>query len=326
MNASVDVDTRTRALRQAAIVAAAAPSIHNTQPWHWRIHDGVADLYGDPTRQLTVADPDRRMLIVSCGTALHHAATALAAAGFSTEIARMPDPGNPDLLARIEITAPAHVTPAAMRHYQTLQVRHTDRRPLTDAAVPAATIDALRSAAATQGIGLDVLDRGQMIDLAGATDHAQRAEAEDPAARTELTTWTGSHGEVGVPDTNIPDQATQTTVPSRDFGHVGTLTVSDAHDNAAIYAILYSVADEPDAWLHAGEALDAVWLCAIEHGLALLPLSAAVEQPSTRQALRHLLGGVGHPCIAIRVGVPDMQQPSPPRTPRLPVRVTVDAS
>lgn len=320
----IDQVTRTRALSQAATVAAAAPSIHNTQPWHWRIHDGLADLYAEPARQLAVADPDRRMLTISCGAALHHARVALAAEGFIVEVIRLPDPGDPDLLARIAITGRGPVSAAATRRFETIRIRHSDRRPLASTALPADTIDSLRSAASTEGIGLDVLNRDQVIELAGATDRAQHFELDDMAVRAELDAWTGPHTEVGVPDANIPDRATLTTVPSRDFGHIGTLAVTEQHDNTATYAVLYSLADEPDAWLQAGEALSAVWLTAIEHGVSLLPLSVSVEEPATRQVLRHLLGGIGHPCIAMRIGVPDTRQESPPRTPRLPARVSIE--
>jgi len=113
-------------------------------------------------------------------------------------------------------------------------------------------------------------------------------------------------------------------VPARDFGHLGALTGAETHDSAARYAILYGLDDEPGTWLRAGEALSAVWLAAIEHGVALVPLSAAVESPATRQELRRILSGVGYPCIAMRLGIADRQQPGPPQTPRLPTATTVD--
>ena len=50
----------TDVLTDAATVAGYAPSIHNTQPWRWRIHGPTADLYTDSDRQLRLADPDRR--------------------------------------------------------------------------------------------------------------------------------------------------------------------------------------------------------------------------------------------------------------------------
>ena len=322
------MSTTTRAdhaLTEAAIAAAIAPSIHNTQPWRWRIHDGVADLHADPSRQLSESDPDGRMMITSCGTALHHACVALAVEGYRAEIARMPESGHADHLARITVTGTEPGTPEAMRQLQTLEIRRTDRRPLSGTPVPDGVVGALRSAAATYGIGLDLLDRGQVIDLAAAIDRAQRSQVGDTAGHAELDAWTGGDlmPGTGVPDTNIPDHPPLSTVPARDFGHFGSLTGTDTHDSAARYAILYGLDDEPGTWLRAGEALSAVWVAAIENGVALVPLSAAVESPATRLELRRILSGVGYPCIALRLGVADPDQPTPPRTPRLPVEATV---
>ena len=50
-----------------AVTAAGGPSIHNIQAWHWRERGGGADLYAEPRRQMTIADPDRRLLTLSRG-------------------------------------------------------------------------------------------------------------------------------------------------------------------------------------------------------------------------------------------------------------------
>jgi nitroreductase len=95
-NATASHAVSTGALTHAATVALRAPSIHNTQPWRWRIHDTTADLYADAGRQLHVSDPDRRMLTISCGVALHHARVALATAGTAVEVDLLPTVGDAD--------------------------------------------------------------------------------------------------------------------------------------------------------------------------------------------------------------------------------------
>lgn len=316
----------TRALRSAAEAAGAAPSIHNTQPWHWRIHDGVAELYAVPRRHLRFSDPERRMLLASCGAALHHACVSLAAEGMAFEVVTMPDPGQADHLATVSITGRIPVTPAAIRLVQTMAIRHTDRRPLLDEPLATAALTALRSAVTAYGVGFDVLDRDQVIELAVVTGRAQSDEVVDDEVRAELYAWTsGRHPDgTGVPDSAIPDRPLQATVPSRDFGHVGTLPVSSDHDAAASYAILYGVDDDERAWLDAGQALSALWLVATEWSVAVLPLSAAVEIPATRHGLRRILAGIGYPYLAVRLGIADPDQPSTARTPRLAPTETVD--
>ena len=109
-NTALDDAAATKMLTQAATTAARAPSIHNTQPWRWRIHGTVADLYADRGRWLRVGDPDRRMLTISCGAALHHARVALAATGAAIEVDLLPTASDNDHLARITVTGahPCH--------------------------------------------------------------------------------------------------------------------------------------------------------------------------------------------------------------------------
>jgi nitroreductase len=58
--------------RRLVEAAGAAPSIHNTQPWRFRVAgDALLEIHGDPERMLWVADAHGRALHLSCGAALH---------------------------------------------------------------------------------------------------------------------------------------------------------------------------------------------------------------------------------------------------------------
>ncbi len=58
----------------------------------------------------------------------------------------------------------------------------------------------------------------------------------------------------------------------------------------------------------------------------MVPLSGAVEVPGTRQILRQVLSGLGHPYLVLRLGVADPAHAGPPHTPRLPREQVVDTS
>ena len=133
-----------KALVQAADAARFAPSIHNTQPWRWVVQGGSLKLFGVTERQLTEQDPEGRMLLLSCGTALHHAQVALEAEGWRYEIARPESPENGPL-AVITPTEQEPIRPEATRHFQMLQVRRTDRRTVTDEVVPENVLVAMAS-------------------------------------------------------------------------------------------------------------------------------------------------------------------------------------
>jgi nitroreductase len=283
-----DAHSVTRTLTEAATASGYAPSIHNTQPWRWRLTADQMDLYAERSRVLEVTDPDIRFATLSCGAALHHARVSLAAQGWRATVVRMPSRADPDHLAQLHVDGPAHVDPQTVRRMQTIRLRRTDRRPVTGTPVGPDDLAAITTAVEAEGTWLHILRPDQVLDLAAAVDHAQRTEAAEAAWQAELAYWTGGTRPTrsGIPDAAIPQRALQTTVPSRDFGHHGDLPVRAEHDQAATFAILYGRDDEPLDWLRAGEALSAGWLTATELGVSVLPLSATVEVTAARQAMR----------------------------------------
>lgn len=317
-------DEVTRALVQAADAARFAPSIHNTQPWRWVVRQDRLELFGVVERQLTEQDPGGRMLLLSCGTALHHAQVALTAEGWRHEIERTAT----EPLATIRAVEREAVHPQATRHLQMLQVRRTDRRTVTDEKVSQETLRHLVEQAEAGGARLHVLGRDQVIELAVAVEHAQKAEDSDDRIRAEMARWVGGERAdgTGIPASALPEEVPLTTVAERDFQVRGTLSAGDGHDAAATYAVLYGTGDDAVDWLRAGEALSRLWLAATEQAVSLLPLSGPVEIASTRQTLRGMLGGIGHPFLAIRLGTLDPAHSAPPKTPRLPSGQVIEVS
>ena len=301
-----DPSARVAALRRAATAALRAPSILNTQPWQWRIHGEAAELRADRARQLPVIDPEGRLLTLSCGTALDHLRTALAAEGYQTSVVRMPDQADRDLLARVEITGHKEPDATDMRHYQSMLIRHTDRRPFLPTPMLAATIEALRGAVEQRSAHLHVIRLDQLAEFTVIADRAAAAETADPAYRAELSAWTNraEGSDEGVPaSTAVPE--VRRRVPLRDFMLDGTggLPAGTGDDTGATYGIIFTDADDPDAWLRAGEAFSALLLTAVEHDVSVSPMSDLIEVTSARESLRRLIARIGEPMLVLRMGL-----------------------
>jgi hypothetical protein len=82
----------------AVAAAVGAPPVHNTQPWWFSAARQQISLHADAGRQLTVADPDGREMMISCGAALFTARLALRSLGYIPETSVLPDPGRPSWL------------------------------------------------------------------------------------------------------------------------------------------------------------------------------------------------------------------------------------
>jgi nitroreductase len=302
-----------------------APSIHNTQPWRWVYHPGVLELYADRSRQLPALDPDGRSMVLSCGAALELARLGFAAAGWRTEVDRLPDPGQPDLLARIRPVRRTAVQPTTVVRARAAERRHTERRPFLVEPVAEEEIRSLLAAARGTGVYAYAVQRAdEQLDLAVVFSWADAVETSDPAYRAELAHWTrAGDAPDGVPAAAVPHlpagSPRHTDVAVRDFeaGMTGGQPLVELVDERPLYVVLFSTADDRAAQLRAGEAYARISVEAERLGLASSAMTQAVDLPAVRERFRMLMGWPDHPQMVLRVGHP--QSPTPRPTGRRPL-------
>jgi nitroreductase len=318
--------TRETDLVAAVEHALLAPSVHNTQPWRWRIRGDRVELHADRGRHLAATDPDGRDLLLSCGAALHHLRVALAARGLAAAVERLPDPEDSDHLATVTVAdAPADAADAAL--FRATLRRRTDRRRMSHRPVPAAVLEDLVAAARHGGAELvPGTDPGLRDRIVDALVEAAERQRWAPGYGAELQLWTrrtpGGRDGVGV--ASIAPTLEEGSTPMRTFPSHGRLAQprpapgQGGDEDAAELLVLVTPADGPADRLRAGEALSAVLLAATGHGLATTPLSQATEVAPAREALGRTLPG--HPQIIVRVGWPASTAEELPSTPRRDLR------
>src|SRR4029077_326501 len=118
-------------IRSILELARRAPSVHNTQPWRWRIDGRVLELRADRSRQLRVADPVGRNFMISCGCAVHHAVVGAGALGWRASVDLLPEPADPDVWERMHLV-PVAVPDDSRDVLRLIEDRRTDRRRFTN--------------------------------------------------------------------------------------------------------------------------------------------------------------------------------------------------
>ncbi|MEU7815666.1 NAD(P)H nitroreductase [Pseudonocardia sp. NPDC049154] len=319
----MSTDVAAGLLERAVQLALRAPSVHNTQPWRWRLRAREVELHADPARHLSGTDPDRRDLVISCGAALHHLRVAAAGFGGAVEIDRLPDPDHTWHLATVRLVE-GQPDRAAAALFGQLTRRHTDRRRYSPEPVPEPHVAALVERAGDLGVvAVPVTDPAVLTRMTDVLGRAAREQRHEPGYLAELLMWTRRYADAGdgVPPTAVPVRTGQWDEPQLQRFPSGTLSPGRGlGPDGGLLMVLATPEDDTAARLAAGEATSAVLLTATRGGLATDPLSQAVEMPAARAGLRAALRLAEHPQLVIRLGFPAPGAPPLEPTPRRPLR------
>jgi hypothetical protein len=311
------------AVRMLIGAAGAAPSIHNTQPWRFRVSDDVIEVHGDPGLMLWVADPRGRALHLSCGAALFNLRLAIRILGASPLVWPLPDPrGAPTLLAAVQMREGRPATSSEREMYEVIYRRHSTRAPFSESRIPHPVQNALEEQADLEYAFLRMLSADGVdlvLELAAAAD---KALATDSEHRVELSQWIGTSGDSGIPASSLGYRPDADPAPVRDFRHAAPTVRLPVgrYETLPQLAVLSTANDEPADWLRAGQALQRVLLTATVNGLATSLLYQPVELADMDGRGQGWWPWPECPQIIIRLGY----GPAGAATPRRPVADILD--
>lgn len=297
--------------------AVTAPSLHNTQPWRFRVQNAtVIELSIDPARMLPVADPAGRAAHIACGAALFNVRIAAAAAGWDLDAGLLPDPGRPLLLARIGLARPHRTTSWERELCAAIWRRQTNREPFSNQPVPSGIRAELAEAAGREGAAVQMPDHAEVTRLLRLAADAERDLLADPAYRDELACWVGGERDRdGIPDRALGPRSAAGRSPVRELRpqRPGPVRYAWFEEHPQL-AVLSVNGEGPRGWLTAGQALARFWLTATCRGISVCPLTQPLETGDAWQ-VRHPRSTAATPQMILRIGY---GLPIPPGSPRHP--------
>ncbi|MFE1248512.1 Acg family FMN-binding oxidoreductase [Streptomyces sp. NPDC058735] len=314
----------------AALVrdAAAAPSMHNAQPWRFRYHrhEHTIEVCADLGRAMPHADPDTRALHLGCGAALLNLRVALAHRGWGTDTLLLPDPTDRTLLATVRPTGRDDGTSGLAALYPAIPRRHTNRYPFEERDIPADVRTALAAAARAEGVTLAFPSPWHLQEVLELAREAEARNLTDRGSDEDLARWTrGGPSETvgdGVPSYAFGPRLRGGKAPMRDFAGTRRTPGRAAKDfeRNPHLALLSTPRDSPEDWLRAGQAMERVLLLATLEGLSSSFATQPLEWTDLRWPLRDPVTGRGFPQMVLRLGY----GPPVPGTPRRPVPEIVE--
>ena len=318
-NTLVDTDL----LSAAVQLACRAPSLHNSQPWQWVAEGAGLHLYVDHSRILPSADKSGREAHIGCGAVLDHLRVAMAAAGWTANVDRFPDPNNLDHLASLDFSPMSLVTDDHRRRADAILHRRTDRLPFAAPRNWDSLKLVLRDTVDTGTVHLDVIADELRPELAKASQLTESLRLYDSSYHTELNWWTGHfENSDGIPRSSLLSAAESDRVDVGRTFPVSAHTERRAgigEDQSTVLA-LSTDEDTRDDALRCGEALSAVLLECTLAGKATCTLSHLTELQSSRHLIGTLTRRAAMPQLVIRVGEAPVLGEVPPMTPRRPLR------
>jgi hypothetical protein len=300
--------------------AVLAPSIHNSQPWLFRLLDDAVELYLDRSFALPATDPDAREMTISCGAALTNLLVAIHHFGYEGWVQYAPEQSNPDMIARVRLgraRTPHHQDESLFR---SIRRRRTVRRPFQARPVPGELLRRLIWIASEYGCWIHFAeagpDRETVADLINQAHQIQSRDREYQAERIarvgsrDFSVGNGASGDSSRNGSSMRSANGNSLDIDTTFTKQWIERDRELIQASPVLFALGSSEDTPVEWVRAGQALQHVLLHAESVNVSASFLNQPCQIPHLREQLRQITGRSGPPQVLLRMGYGTGTEPS----------------
>jgi hypothetical protein len=287
-----------------------APSVHNTQPWQFKIEDSTLSLFVNPERTLTAGDPTHRELWISLGVCFETLIQACHGLGLEITDQSIQTGSIDGEIAHIRLGTPGDKEQDILDR---LKKRVSYRGHMKPASIPKTLSDDMtrKLIADLSGISIVVVgDRTIISKVADLTYQGMSLALSSPEFRKELAdlinyNWSPSH--IGMHGFVLNRGLLGSVWEKWSINHgidIKRKANADQEKVLESSGLVFVVAkgDVPHFWFDSGRAYMRIALEITESGLAQSTIAAPVEAASFHEDIEKMLQTTGRIQAMLRIG------------------------
>lgn len=317
------------AVHELVEVARHAPSVHNTQPWVFRLRGNTLEFLVEPSRMLHAGDPTTRELWISLGIMLETIIQSAAALGIKIKIISQQVESLKRPIATIQIGS---INPAAQDKelLKTILGRYTHRGSLSQKPITQSILKNLKTIKDTphlHAVDIVAVNSRRHIELASKlTRRGFTLAFSSSLFRQELShlihpNWTQAH--TGLPGFVLNKNAFEALWEKWSIllginNGAKAKAEADRVDRVPLLVFIGTTGDVPKHWFSAGQAYTLATLELTRQGLVHSTIAAPIEAADYHIELEAALGIKSRLQCMLLVGYPTRAKRAR-RAPRLSV-------
>jgi hypothetical protein len=299
--------------------AVQAPSMHNSQPWRFRVTDSGVEVFADREHLPPADDPDGRGVLLALGAAIHHLEVAMRCYGLEPVVVLAPaSEREGQEIATVRVVGALSPGRDDLELLGQILRRHVPYPASDGQYVPECALMTLRRSLVGPGSGLVFLDDDWVAKLV-----AEQTEADDELLDTYA--YAPVRGRIHPDEPRFRASRKTVELPSgttrmalsflhqAEFGLDHRLCDSAEGVSAPAMALLYTAGDSTVDLLNAGRSLGRLVLNAGRHGLRLSPRYELWDVPGLFDRLREETHLLGVPQLVLRIGTRETEYEVPRR-------------